>query len=340
MPHIESRKKRERTRALVIFACMIVLILLVGSVRSFEGGAGDGKFSYGGCVCHTGESQRGSGNVDIWASTLTPDSNEEVTVIVNVTEDVLANQKIIGTFLLRSMTGSDADQPSTDGWRIVTDPNGNTNNYVKKTSPGAGSTVSFEWVLLAPFRGGTYNLTARVHHGGNSSPWFEEGDVLTFFVTGLPQEPTNLTLSAPSEVQRNERFTISARLTDSGESPLVGYEVIFYRTTNYGKLQIGSNATDSEGYAYHSDLSSEKGIFAVEALFEGTSILASSNATAEIGIAAPEEPEPPMIGGVPLEIVLVVQSVISGVWLAFAYVLYQLHRISKAGKEESSRERP
>ncbi|MFQ6106309.1 MAG: hypothetical protein ACE5QF_01790 [Thermoplasmata archaeon] len=335
-----SRTGKERIPALVILALVVVQILLIGGVSSFSGGAGDGKFSYGGCVCHTGEPRRGSGIVEIWASTLTPEPNEEVTVIVNVTEDLLSSQLIIGVFLLKSMTGSDSDQPSTDGWRIVTDPNGATNNYVKKTSPGEGSTVSFEWLLLAPFSGGTYNLTARVHHGGNSDPWFEEAEALTFVVTGLPQEATNMTLVAPAEVQRDESFTISARLTDMEGDPLVGFEVIFFRMTTYGKLQIGSNATDNDGYAYHLDSASERGIFEVEAYFEGTSLLESSNATAEIGILAPEEDQPLLIGGAPLEIVAVVISVVLGVWLTFAYVLYQLHRISKAGKEESSRGRP
>ncbi|MFQ5885419.1 MAG: hypothetical protein ACE5IO_10015, partial [Thermoplasmata archaeon] len=183
-----SHIRRKQKRAVLVVAFFIVsnfVVLAAGSIQGFQGGGGDGKFSYGGCVCHIGESQRGSGIVDIWVSTLTPDANEEVTVIVNVTEDVLSDLNIIGVFLLRSMTGSDSDLLSEDGWRIITDPNGNKNSYVKKTSPGPGSTVSFEWVLLAPFRGGTYNLTARVHHGGDSNTWFEEGEVKVFSVTGI-----------------------------------------------------------------------------------------------------------------------------------------------------------
>ncbi|MFQ5884889.1 MAG: Ig-like domain-containing protein, partial [Thermoplasmata archaeon] len=147
-------------------------------------------------------------------------------------------------------------------------------------------------------------------------------------------EQTSLVLEDPSEVQKNERFTVSARLTNEGGNPLEDSEVIFYRITNYGKLTLGSNVTDAEGYANYSDTSYEGGIFKLEALYGGSSSYEPSNATVEIATLGDEEPEPFLIGGVPLEILIVVNIVVVGVWMTFGYVLYQLYRIRKAGKEE------
>jgi hypothetical protein len=311
-------------------------VILIGSadLRAFPGGGGDGKFSYGGCTCHTGGPQEGTGDLTLWASTLTPDANEEITVIVNVTEFVLSNDKIIGVFLLRAMTGSDSDQPSEDGWRINTDPNGNQNNYVVKTAADVGSVVTFQWVLLAPFRGGTFNLTARAHHGGDSNSWFETGDVLTFSVTGTELIVTNLTLDAPEEVHEDEQFTAAARLTNEDGDPLQDFQVDFFRITTYGDLYLGSNITDSSGVASHSDISYEIGIFDLEALFQATSTHAPSNATAEISITGDVESEPFLIGGAPAVIVLLVFIILASVWTTFGFVLYQLVRINKEGKTE------
>ncbi|MEE9116119.1 MAG: Ig-like domain-containing protein [Thermoplasmata archaeon] len=322
-------------RALFIAFFLVVTGILIsapGDIQGFPGGGGDGKFSYGGCSCHTGESQRGGGTIALWASTLQLDANQEVTVIVNVTENVLTDDMIIGVFLLRSMTGGDADRPSEDGWRIVTDPVGNQNNYVKKTSPGLGSTVTFEWVLTSPFRSGTYDLTARVHHGGNLVSWFEEGGILTFSVTGIALLDTEISMDAPSEVQVDEEFNISARLTDASANPLAGHNITFSRITTFGRITLGTHTTDGQGYALHSDTSYERGFFILEASFDGSSEYAPSNATAEIISEGEVEPEPSLIGGIPLPIVIVIIMVVASVWVAFAYVLYQLFMIRKIGK--------
>ena len=324
---------------MAIFAALFLMVTGIfvfapDDIQGFPGGGGDGKFGYGGCSCHTGEAQRGDGTMTLWASTLQPDANQEVTVIVNVTETVLTNDKIIGVFLLRALTGSDSDQPSEDGWRINSDPNGNENNYVVKTATDLGSPVSFQWVLQAPFRGGTYNLTTRVHHGGNSNSWFETGEVLTFAVTGTQLISTNLALDAPEEVNEDEQFTTSARLTNEDGDPLKGFQVDFFRITTYGNLYLGSNITDTDGIAYHSDVSYEIGIFNLEASFQATSTHAPSNATAEILTVGEVESEPFLIGGAPVEIVLLVFAILLGVWSTFAFVIYQLVRINKEGKIE------
>jgi hypothetical protein len=311
-----------------------VLVLGPSDIQGFPGGGGDGKFGYGGCSCHTGDGQMGDGILALWASTLEPDTNQEVTVFVNVTETVLTNDLIIGVFLLRAMTGSDSDQPSEDGWRIISDPNGSENNYVVKTAPGLGSTVSYEWVLLAPFQGGTYNLTARVHHGGNSNSWFETGDVLTFAVTGTELIATALTLDAPEEVDEDELFSATARLTDEDGDPLEGFQVDFFRVTTYGNLFLGSNLTDGDGVAYHSDVSYEIGIFNLEVLFQATSTHAPSNATAEIPTLGEVEDGEWLIGGAPAVIVFLVFIILASVWTTFGFVIYQLLRINREGKTE------
>jgi hypothetical protein len=331
---------KKKAFALTSLLAASLFVLLAGNIQGFEGGGADSKIGYGLCSCHIGESHRGNGTLTLWASTLAPEANDEVTVFVNVTEYVLRfDNMIIGVFLLRTMTGGAADRPSEDGWRIVSDPNGNQNNYVTKVSPGLGSTVSFEWVLTAPFRGGQYNLTARVHHGGNDTggnewTWFEEGEALTFSVTGTELIATNLTLDVPEEVQEDEQFTTSARLTNEDGDPLEDFQVDFFRITTYGNLYLGSNITDTDGIAYHSDISYEIGIFNLEALFQATSTHAPSNATAEIYTIGEVESEPFLIGGAPAVVVFLVFSILLGVWSTFAFVIYQLVRISKEGKIE------
>jgi hypothetical protein len=332
--HPDGASKKRTLLIMALLFTASVFMIVSSSIQGFPGGGGDGKFSYGGCSCHTSEPKRGDGTISLWASTLQPEANAEVTVIANVTEDTLSNDLIVGVFLLRSMTGGDADQPSEDGWRINADPNGNQNNYVKKTSPGPGSTVSFDWNLLAPFRGGTYNLTARVHHGGDGNSWFETAEVLTFSVTGTELISTNLTLDAPEEVHEDEQFTTSARLTDDDGDPLVGSQVDFFRITTYGKLYLGSNITDIDGTAYHSDISYEIGIFDLEAIFQATSTHAPSNATAEIPTIGEVESEPFLIGGAPAVIVFLVFIILLSVWGTFGFVIYQLVRINREGKIE------
>ncbi|MCK5291316.1 MAG: hypothetical protein KAR39_04820 [Thermoplasmata archaeon] len=332
-------KFRKSRRRMAIFVASFLLVTGIfvftpNDIQGFLGGVGDGKFSYGGCSCHIGEAQRGDGTMTLWASTLEADANQEVTVIVNVTETVLTNDKIIGVFLLRAMTGSDSDQPSEDGWRIDSDPNGNENNYVIKNATGLGSPVSFQWVLLAPFRGGTYDLTARAQHGGNLNSWFETGEVLTFSVTGTQLISTNLTLDAPEEVNEDEQFTTSAWLTNEDGDPLEGFQVDFFRITTYGNMYLGSNITDSDGTAYHSDISYDIGIFNIEARFQATSTHAPSNATAEIPTIGEVESEPFLIGGAPAVIVFLVFIILFSVWTTFGFVIYQLVRINKEGKIE------
>jgi hypothetical protein len=317
-----------------ILTIISVLALAPNDILGFPGGGGDGKFGYGGCSCHTGDGQRGDGVVTMWASTLEPDTNQEITVIVNVTETVLTNDLIIGVFLLRAMTGSDSDQPSEDGWRIITDPNSNENNYVVKKATSIGSIVSYEWVLLAPFQGGTYNLTARVHHGGDSNSWFETGDVLTFTVTGTELISTTLTIDAPEEVDEDERFTASARLSNEDGDPLQGFQVDFFRVTTYGNLYLGSSLTDGDGVAYHSDVSHHRGLFHLEALFQATSTHAPSNATAEIPTMGEAEDEEWLIGGAPAVIVFLVFIILASVWTTLGFVIYQLVRINREGKSE------
>jgi len=182
-----KRFKRLRKKMEVLFGlCLLALAVLLPlqwDSGGFQGGVSDQSIGYGGCAsCHA---NLGNGTIEMWASKLDLLVEESVTVVVNVTENVLSANKIIGAFLLNALTGGEEDRPSADGWRIMQDPNGGTNNYVEKVSPGIGSKVSFNWTLRAPPTSGIFHLYARIHHGGGNSYYQQDATGLTFRVSPI-----------------------------------------------------------------------------------------------------------------------------------------------------------
>ena len=75
------------------------------------------------------------------------------------------------------------DLPANDGWEIITDPNGGTNNYVEIVdSFSIESMVTQKWTLRAPSNPGSYNLYW-------DSAWLTDGGIA---MTGI--SPFNLSL--------------------------------------------------------------------------------------------------------------------------------------------------
>ncbi|MFQ5883508.1 MAG: CARDB domain-containing protein [Thermoplasmata archaeon] len=202
--------------ALIILTAIIPFSFASASL-GFPNGTGDSSLGYGGCAvsgCHFGTGALGNGTVEMWSSNLSVLVDQVVTVYVNVTEWELSSNKIVGVFLLRSLTADDSDVPSVDGWRILEDPNGNENNYVQRIANASGETLAFRWVLRAPFSAGTYVLYARVHHGGGSPFWEENSTGLTFQV--LPD------VSVSPDLALLEIFLL--------RQARVGEEAVFYAT--------------------------------------------------------------------------------------------------------------
>lgn len=210
--------KERRSQVLIATLALVASICLSSLTFGFPSGTGDSSIGYGGCAvtsCHFDDPKEGNATVEMWASSLSVLVDETVTVYINVTSWTLSSNNMIGIFLLRALTAGDTDVPSTDGWRITTDPNGNKHNYVQTTVSGPGDTASFRWDLRAPFSSGTYSLFARVHYGGGNAYWVEDSTGLTFVVepdvTVLPDLVLVDTFCA-SESEEGEQIVLYATL--------------------------------------------------------------------------------------------------------------------------------
>lgn len=228
--------KERRSQVLIATLALVASICLSSLTFGFPSGADDSSIGYGGCAvgdCHFGVPKEGNATVEMWASSLSVLVDETVTVYINVTSWTLSSNNMIGVFLLRALTAGDTDVPSTDGWRITTDPNSNKHNYVQATVSGPGDVASFRWDLRAPFSSGTYSLFARVHHGGGSTAyWVEDSTGLTFVVepdvTVLPDLVLMDTFCA-SESEEGEQIVLYATLFNDYTADLddikVGFEI-------------------------------------------------------------------------------------------------------------------
>ena len=149
---------------------VIVLILLILSTTistANPGGKGDDVRSRD-CAgsCHASSSSNG-----VSTANLSIEFPEEVyaglliEIQTSVGEVDVSSINMVGFALLINSDGA-KDLPANDGWEIVTDPNGGTNNYVEiYDSYSSQSTVSRSWTLRAPSEPGIYGLYLAVQHG-------------------------------------------------------------------------------------------------------------------------------------------------------------------------------
>jgi hypothetical protein len=92
---------------------------------------------------------------------------------VTITDVQTTSTGVLGVFLLSDVSGS-GDTPADDGWTIVSNSEGGSQNYVEVIVPSGVMQHTVEWTLRAPAVG-TYDLHASVHHGaedGNGAPFF------------------------------------------------------------------------------------------------------------------------------------------------------------------------
>jgi hypothetical protein len=225
--------KKSRSQVLLATLALVIMMCSSSLTFGFPSGTGDSSIGYGGCAvagCHFDDPKEGNATIEMWASSLSMLVDETVTVYVNVTSWTLSSNNLIGIFLLKALTADDSDIPSNDGWRITTDPNGNTHNYVQTTVSGPGDMASFRWDLRAPFSSGTYSLFARVHYGGGSAYWVDDTTGLTFEilpdVSVLPDLVLVDTFCA-SESEEGEEIALYATLFNDYTAELNGVNVDF-----------------------------------------------------------------------------------------------------------------
>ena len=148
----------------------IVLLLMILSTTistANPGGKGDAVRSKD-CAgsCHGSSSTNGSSGAElaiqfqseVYAGLLT-----EIETSVSFAE--VSSNNMVGLTLLINSDGA-KDLPANDGWEIITDPNGGTNNYVEIVdSFSLESMVSQKWTLRAPTNPGDYKLYLAIQHG-------------------------------------------------------------------------------------------------------------------------------------------------------------------------------
>ncbi|DAC10796.1 MAG TPA: hypothetical protein D7I09_02445 [Candidatus Poseidoniales archaeon] len=94
-------------------------------------------------------------------------------VSVTVTNVQTTDTGLLGFFLLSDVSGAE-DTPEDDGWTVVSNSEGGSQNYVEVVVPDGTAQHTVEWTLRAP-SAGAYDLHASVHHGardGSGAPFF------------------------------------------------------------------------------------------------------------------------------------------------------------------------
>lgn len=184
----------------IITLLMVATLLLASTIGSANpNGVGEGTFdAQCGGACHgDADMNRSSPSLVVVNGPLTAYEGLPTSVDVTVSNIETTVSGLLGIFLLSDLSGA-GDTPADDGWDIVSNSEGGTQNYVEVLiSPGQKEhTVS--WTLRAPERG-TYALHAAIHHGtqdGSEAPFF--GSSIQPMEIGVVPVPENLPRLAAS----------------------------------------------------------------------------------------------------------------------------------------------
>ena len=189
-------------------AALILLLMILSSTISAAnpGGEGDAVRSRD-CAgsCHASSSTNG-----VSSATLSIEFPDEIYagLLMEIQTSVegvdVSSNSMTGMAILINSDGA-KDLPTYDGWEVITDPNGGTNNYVEiSDSFSSQNVVTRSWTLRAPSNPGMYDLFLAVQHG---SP---NGGVAMSGISNLTQVevsavPENLPQLAPDWTPTNTR---------------------------------------------------------------------------------------------------------------------------------------
>jgi len=175
---------------LVLLLAISLLVPL--HVSGNPGGVGNGleNMQCGG-ACHGDANQNATSNLQLslqQSGTVWVGQPAEITVQITGF-DTLHNIDQIGIFLLSS-TNANGDIPTTDGWSILSDGMGGSNNYIEYASIDS-TTLTHAWILRAD-QIGEKTLYVSVHHGDNSgsdagSPFFGVSQAFSITVEPIPE---------------------------------------------------------------------------------------------------------------------------------------------------------
>jgi len=175
---------------LVLLLAISLLVPL--HVSGNPGGVGNGleNMQCGG-ACHGDANQNATSNLQLslqQSGTVWVGQPAEFTVQITGF-DTSHNIDQIGIFLLSS-TNANGDIPTTDGWSILSDGMGGSNNYIEYASIDS-TTLTHAWILRAD-QIGEKTLYVSVHHGDNSgsdagSPFFGVSQAFSITVEPIPE---------------------------------------------------------------------------------------------------------------------------------------------------------
>ena len=175
---------------LVLLLALSLLVPL--HVSGNPGGVGNGleNMQCGG-ACHGDANQNATSNLQLslqQSGTVWVGQPAEITVQITGF-DTSHSIDQIGIFLLSS-TNANGDIPTTDGWSILSDGMGGSNNYIEYASVDS-TTLTHAWILRAD-QIGEKTLYVSVHHGDNSgsdagSPFFGVSQAFPITVEPIPE---------------------------------------------------------------------------------------------------------------------------------------------------------
>jgi len=178
-----------KQKLILLLALSLVIPL---HVSGNPGGVGNGleNMQCGG-ACHGDANQNATSNLQL---SLQPSGTVWVGQPAEITAqisgfDTSHDIEKIGIFLLSS-TNANGDIPTTDGWSILSDGMGGSNNYIEYASIDS-TTLTHSWILRAD-EVGEKILYISVHHGDNSgsdagSPFFGISQAFSITVAPIPE---------------------------------------------------------------------------------------------------------------------------------------------------------
>jgi len=299
------RKRLARKIGYVSAISIIILVLTSFSTTETKGnggGTGDSILEYD-CAgsCHT---SLGDGINSIASSNLNPMAGQTITVTVTVTETSLGSSKLIGVFLLKELN-NEGSIPSEDGWNILSDPNGGTNNYVEKEGT-SGVPIDFTWTLKVPSDPGTYNLYTRIHHGPGVL-YEDNTEGLEFEVSDAPSGIPIIDHTPVTKAFIGEVIHIEATIKDASESYLYWK---FSSDENFDKaIKMSKVSQDSNGHwTFNAEIPTQTEVGVIEYYINATNgDLFSATPTTRITVI--EEPLSPNLMAWGIQILIVMEAV-------------------------------
>ena len=203
-----------RTIALFVVA-MLLLVPTIGSAN--PNGVGDGTFdAQCGGACHgDADMNRSSASSVVVSGPSTAYEGLPTSVDVTVSNIETTVSGLLGIFLLSDLSGA-GDTPADDGWAIVSNSEGGTQNYVEVLIEPGQNEHTVSWTLRAPATG-NYELHAAIHHGtqdGREAPFFGSSlEPIQVNVVPVPEDLPRLSPTFEPPVARTVGEVTSVQLS-------------------------------------------------------------------------------------------------------------------------------